>query len=96
MSDFFIPLFKIAEGIQPTIGNCIDAFNKHFIEENSLIAQYREIVSHNGFAAEQANMSISSFVNDKDWHIKQAQYHTDRGEHALANDHLKSAKMCTK
>jgi len=40
--------------------------------------------------------NISNFVNDKDWHIKEAQWHTERGEHSEANEHIRSAKMCSK
>lgn len=39
---------------------------------------------------------LKSFTNDAEWHIKQAQYHSDRGEFSDAKDHLKSAKMCTR
>lgn len=38
---------------------------------------------------------LKGFVNDAEWHMKQAQYHSDRGEFSDASDHLKSAKMCT-
>ena len=38
---------------------------------------------------------LKGFVNDAEWHMKQAQYHSDRGELSDASDHLKSAKMCT-
>ena len=38
---------------------------------------------------------LKGFINDAEWHMKQAQYHSDRGEFSDASDHLKSAKMCT-
>lgn len=39
---------------------------------------------------------LKGFVNDAAWHMKQAQYHSERGEFSDASDHLKSAEMCTK
>ena len=39
---------------------------------------------------------LKGFVNDADWHIKQAEWHTERGEHSDAKDHLRSADMCGK
>lgn len=39
---------------------------------------------------------LKGFVNDAEWHLKQAQYHKERGEYSDAADHIKSAGMCTK
>lgn len=38
---------------------------------------------------------LKGFVNDADWHLKQSDWHAERGEYSDANDHLKSAEMCS-
>jgi hypothetical protein len=50
------------DGVQPNFENCIEAFNRHLIEEDSLIAQQREAVSHNELVAEQVNDGQVSFT----------------------------------
>lgn len=39
---------------------------------------------------------IKGFVNDADWHIKEAQRALDRGDMGSYNDHLSSAKICSR
>ena len=39
---------------------------------------------------------IKGFVNDADWHIKEAQRALDNGDIGSYNDHMSSAKMCSK
>jgi len=52
--------------VQPTFENCIEAFNRHLIEEDSLIAQQRETATHNGFVTEQTNDGQVSFTGKKE------------------------------
>jgi hypothetical protein len=69
------------EGIAPTWENCIERFME---------SPFANITNGSN------EMSFSGFVNDKDWHIKQAEYYTEKGDFAAAKDHIQSAKMCTK
>lgn len=39
---------------------------------------------------------IKGFVNDADWHIKEAQRALDNGDIGSYNDHMSSAKICSK
>lgn len=39
---------------------------------------------------------IKGFINDKEYHLKEAERHTQNGEYKMAANHLRSAKMCTK
>lgn len=39
---------------------------------------------------------VKGFVNDADWHIKEAQSALDRGDMGAYNDHLSSAKICSR
>jgi len=59
--------------VQPTFENCIDAFNHHLIEEDSLIAQQREAIIHNGFVAKQANDGQVSFTGKLEENVNNLQ-----------------------
>ena len=39
---------------------------------------------------------IKGFINDKEYHLREAERHTKNGEYKMAADHLRSAKNCTK
>ena len=39
---------------------------------------------------------VKGFINDEEYHLKEAERHTKNGEYKMAADHLRSAKNCTK
>lgn len=86
-----------------TFENCIKHFNEHLEEKADMIDEYREQDDPNyaSFLEEPGARGYifedqHSFVNDRDWHLKEAQRAAEREDYTAMNDHIKSAEICTK
>lgn len=93
------------EGEPLTFENCIKRFNQCLKEKSEMITEYRaqddptygqKVTELRGFAIVENFDDRHGFVNDKDWHLDEARKATERGDHAAAKDHIKSAGMCSK
>ena len=73
-------------GDAPSFQSCLDEFNGSSICERAAsdICTYSD------------PSTLSSFVNDRDWHIKEAEAALSRGDMTSYKDHMSSAKICTK
>lgn len=65
-------------------------FTKDLINDSEMCSQSSDSQINN-------NPSFATFfVNDRDWHIKEAERALEKGDMSLYNDHMKSAKISTK
>ena len=82
-----------ARGVEITFGECIEILNEHLEEKEGLIEEYRSRVD-SSFSTEDIT-SAKSFINDADWHIKEAEIAAAKGDMKAYNDHMSSAEMCS-
>lgn len=92
-----------ARKIPVTFEGCLERFNAHLIEENETITQYRQ--ASNLIEPKEGEEHPLGFVNDKawnekqardnfdnaNWHRKEAQRATERGDYSSAKDHMSRA-----
>ncbi|MBO7070954.1 MAG: hypothetical protein J6W09_06650 [Bacteroidales bacterium] len=60
------------------------------------INDYASIATNGEIRYEKANISFGSFINDRDWHIKQAEKALEKGDMNGYKNHMTDAKRSTK
>lgn len=78
--------------VAPAFSDCLDYFKDNAGDEGNITPEQINL------RLEETNLptGIKGFINDKEYHLREAERHTKNGEYKMAADHLRSAKNCTK
>lgn len=103
LGETFAENFMVEHGCAPSFEDCLDFFRQSEVciaatadPAGGLIPNQSFEPTFSGIAITENLDEMHGFVNDRDWHIKQASIATDRGDFKAAREHMRSAAMCSK